>query len=307
MKTNRFASIGISASFFIVTMFFATAAFAGWTCCTPNADGSASSDCGKVSGSSCINGCCSVETKSRNECPAGSTSSSCISCGGNLVSNVCSGGVSTNDSDLCRYAGVNPQSLTLKQGQEFDMVTNAYNPGFFLITGVSAVSTAPTIVSVAPSLRNVCCGWKYGYSNPAIPLHVVALGQGASMIVTTFASDQTKFVCKGASTITVKDIATPLSCIPGAKCVSSTAAFSVGSSVTCSMPKPTNLTLGTPSYELKCTPYAAAVAQRQILLNSATGTFAAFKVATGVTRVDCSFRYCQKATNGVITCSKWTV
>ncbi len=307
MKTNTFASIGISFSFFVLTMFFATSVLAGWTCCTPNADGSASSDCGKVSGSSCVNGCCSVETKSRNECPAGSTSSSCISCGGNLVSNTCSGGVSANDSDLCRYAAVSPQSLTLKQGQEFDMVTNAYNPAFFLITSVSAVSTAPTVLSVTPAVRNVCCGWTYGYSNPAIPLRVTALAQGGSMVVTTFSSDQTKFVCKGASTITVKDVATPLACVPGAKCVSNTANFSANSLVTCSMPKPTNSTLGTPSYELKCNPYAGSVAQKQIALNSVTGTFAAFKIATGVTRVDCSFRYCQKATNGVITCSKWSV
>lgn len=306
MKTNRLASIGISASFFIATMFFASAAFAGWTCCIPNADGSASSSCGQGGASSCTNGCCNVETKSRYECPAGSTSSSCINCTGNYVSNACSSTTNT-ESPVCRYPSLTPTGLTLKQGQEYDLLANAYNPGLYKITEVRAVSSAPTLVSVAPYIKNVCCGWTVGYSNPAIPFRVAALAQGVSVVKATFRAEGTTLTCAASAAVTVKDVATPLVCIPGTKCVSSTGAFSVGALVTCSMPKPTDLTLGTPSYEMSCTPYAGTLAKTKIVKASASGTFSAFPINAGVTQVDCKFRYCQKATSGIITCSNWGV
>lgn len=307
MKTNKFASIGISASFFIATMFFASAAFAGWTCCIPNADNTASSACGQGASAApeCPSGCCNFELKSKSDpCPAGSN---CQSCGGNFVSNACSGTTNT-ESPVCRYPSLTPAGLVLKQGQEYDLLANAYNPGIYMISEVRAVSSAPTLVSVLPYIKNVCCGWTVGYSNPAVPFHVTALAQGVSVVKATFrASAGTTLTCSASAAVTVRGVATPLACIPGAKCVSNTGTFSVGAVVTCSMPKPTDLTLGTPSYEMSCAPFAGTVAKAKFAYTSTTGTFRAFSIATGVTKVDCKFRYCQKAASGVITCSDWGV
>lgn len=285
----------------------------GWTCCSPNSgDPGTDPNCGKPGQYPCAknpscDACGPNEKKNMGSCPANDAACKAKECTGENGRTVANSCVLNNDpgsgnSSVCRYATVTPSSLTLKAGQSFVLRSNAFAGA--QIGSMTATSSVPSVASVSPSLVNLCCEWKYSYRAIPVPTTVFALREGTTRVVTTFHSGSDS--CYNSSRITVSGSVDPLSCVPGATCTSNTGSFSVGSVVSCRMPEVTDLSWGTPTYQVRCTPYKGDVAQRVAAKNSTNGVFAnTYTVARGVTAVACSFRYCQTTSSGVITCSNW--
>lgn len=297
-------SLLFTLSFVLVSVFNANYARAGWTCCVPNPDGSASSDCGKGGSSTCPNGCCSTQTKSRNEC-SGQEPGGCINCGGNYVSNACGSG---GGSSLCQQPTHTPSTIPLKIGQSRVLKTYTFAGG--PIGRLDVVSSNTAVATTTPSSRNLCCGWTYG--GRTYETTITAVSEGTAIIRSTFfgQSPDTRS-CFVESPVTVSGSAI-LQCIPGASCrPTTTDSFSPYANVICSMPAVTDESLlmqyGTKAtYYMECTPYKGTTAQKKISKTSTNGVFGTFAIEAGITNIKCAFRYCLTNTkNLVTTCSEW--
>lgn len=303
---------------------------AGWTCCIPNADGTASANCGQGGAANCPNGCCTTETKSRNEC-GGSSSASCISCGGNFVSNRC-GGSGGNQWDICTALAITPNSLTLNVGQTATVSFRMKQGSFSKLNVVRSTGLATTS-SVTPTFfgaSTLPLDNKYEYRTATV--RGLAVGQNTFELrsTDTFAgyeilrcrkSFNVNVVAASTPTpvATVKPTPTPtptpasLQCYPGAKCdVVGGGAPSTTKSMACSMPVvPASVvsSFGATgvSYELSCDVFETSGNRRPAFVTRTqtnNPVFASFTTSLrGV--YQCRFRYCLVRASGNV-CLPWS-
>lgn len=261
-----------------------------WTCCKPGPDGEATDQCDGV--------CRTAETKNEGDSCGGKPETECYVCRGEFTkSNRCGG---TSGSSLCLYEGSTPSPVNLKVGEAIEIRSSywAYGP----IGELRWNSQNATVATTNPTIRNVCCGWLYG--RQTWPTVIEAKAEGtANVLARAFGRDNKALSCSGNIPVKVQGVATPLTCVPGAKC---TVTGTTTKTVSCTMPA-APLASGEQvyNYYMDCKPDVTGVSAVSQTKKTPNFSFTAAKSST-LSKYSCSFKYCTiNSTTKIIKCSDW--
>ncbi len=210
----------------------------------------------------------------------------------------------------------NPANLQIGQTKDF-YGQASITKGNFVGMGASATNVPAGGTAVASVVKRSGTQACYANGNCIQGFRLAALSQGTSLVkVTTQVKScpacSVAGTCQSAVTVNVGNIA-PLACNPGARCYVGSPndpdPFRVNEVVYCTMPQITDESMlqqnGTPTYYMECTPYAGTTAKTKIAKTSLNGSFPYFSIASGVTSIKCSFRYCMRTSSGITKCSDW--